>query len=440
MAGKKILIKGARLLTCDGEGNVLDGDVLIEDGRIAAITPHAGAALPFQGETIDGRGQLLLPGFVQTHVHFCQTLFRGAADDLALIDWLRDRIWPFEAGHTPESLDLSARLSIAELIAGGTTTALTMETVHHTEVVFAAVAETGFRAIVGKCLMDGKAETPPGLYQETVEALAEADALIDRWHGRENGRLRACLAPRFALACTRELLGMTAELARRRGVLIHTHASENRDEIAMVEARTGLRNLPYLDSLHLTGPDVVLAHCVHLDEGERQILRQTGTHVAHCPSSNLKLGSGIADIVTLRAAGINVTLGADGAPCNNRLDMFTEMRTAALLPKPVHGPSSLPARELIRMATIGGARALGLHHEIGSIELGKRADLQLIDLDHCSTTPHPDPYSTLVYAASPANVRTVIIDGQIVMRDRELFTLQINDLLRAAVQWSNRSL
>ncbi len=440
MAAKKILIQGARLLTCDPQDHVLDADVQIEDGRIAAITPHAGSALPFQGETIDGRGQFLLPGFIQTHVHFCQTLFRGAADDLALIDWLRERIWPLEAAHTQVSLDLSARLSIAELIAGGTTTALTMETVHHTEVVFAAVAETGFRAIIGKCLMDEKGETPDGLYQETSAALADATSLIDRWHGRENGRIQACLAPRFALSCTRELLTQTAELARQRGVLIHTHASENRDEIAMVEARTGQRNLPYLDSLHLTGPDVVLAHCVHLDEDERQILRQTGTHVAHCPSSNLKLGSGIADIVTLRAAGINVTLGADGAPCNNRLDMFTEMRTAALLPKPLHGPSALPARELIRMATIGGARALGLDHEIGSIEIGKRADLQLIDLDHCATTPQPDPCSTLVYAASPANVRTVIIDGQIVMRDRELLTLRINDLLQAALQWSNRGL
>jgi 5-methylthioadenosine/S-adenosylhomocysteine deaminase len=440
LAAKKILIQGARLLTCDPQDHVLDADVQIEDGRIAAITPHAGSALPFQGETIDGRGQFLLPGFIQTHVHFCQTLFRGAADDLALIDWLRERIWPLEAAHTQVSLDLSARLSIAELIAGGTTTALTMETVHHTEVVFAAVAETGFRAIIGKCLMDEKGETPDGLYQETSAALADATSLIDRWHGRENGRIQACLAPRFALSCTRELLTQTAELARQRGVLIHTHASENRDEIAMVEARTGQRNLPYLDSLHLTGPDVVLAHCVHLDEDERQILRQTGTHVAHCPSSNLKLGSGIADIVTLRAAGINVTLGADGAPCNNRLDMFTEMRTAALLPKPLHGPSALPARELIRMATIGGARALGLDHEIGSIEIGKRADLQLIDLDHCATTPQPDPCSTLVYAASPANVRTVIIDGQIVMRDRELLTLRINDLLQAALQWSNRGL
>ncbi|MFZ4628106.1 MAG: 5'-deoxyadenosine deaminase [Blastocatellia bacterium] len=440
MAAKKILIQGARLLTCDPQDRVLDADVRIEDGRIAAITPHAGSALPFQGETIDGRGQFLLPGFIQTHVHFCQTLFRGAADDLALIDWLRNRIWPLEAAHTPESLDLSARLSIAELIAGGTTTALTMETVHHTEVVFAAVAETGFRAIIGKCLMDQKGETPDGLYQETSAALDEATSLIDRWHGRENERIQACLAPRFALSCTRELLRQTAELARQRGVLIHTHASENRDEIAMVEAGTGLRNLSYLDSLHLTGPDVVLAHCVHLDEGERQILRHTGTHVAHCPSSNLKLGSGIADIVTLRAAGINVTLGADGAPCNNRLDMFTEMRTAALLPKPLHGPSALPARELIRMATIGGARALGLDHEIGSIEIGKQADLQLIDLDHCATTPHPDPCSTLVYAASPANVRTVIIDGQIVMRDRQLLTLRIGDLLQAALRWSNRGL
>jgi 5-methylthioadenosine/S-adenosylhomocysteine deaminase len=431
-----ILIYGARVLTCDREFRILEADVLVEGGRITSISPTTGRPAVADAEIIDGRHQLLLPGFVQTHVHFCQTLFRGAADDLPLLEWLRDRIWPLEAAHTQESLYLSAQLSIAELIASGTTTALTMETVRHTESVFTAVAESGFRAIIGKCLMDQGPEMTIPLHEETHFALAEAVSLIEKWHGREHGRLRACLAPRFAVSCSRELLEKVSDLARQYRVLIHTHASENREEIAIVESKSGMRNLAYLDTVGLTGPHVVLAHCVHLDEGEREILRRTGTHVAHCPSSNLKLGSGIADIVPLLSNGVNVTLGADGAPCNNRLDMFTEMRTAALLQKPFHGPQAMPAREILRMATISGARALGLGEELGSIEVGKRADLQLIDLHQLQTTPHPDLYSSLVYSATAANVRTVLIDGQIVMRDREHLTLHPDHLLQSARAWS----
>jgi 5-methylthioadenosine/S-adenosylhomocysteine deaminase len=420
---ESLLIKGATVLTLDAENRVFEGDAFIDQGRIRALGESLTGREHKKAELIEARGSLLLPGFVQTHIHLCQTLFRGAADDLALIDWLAKRIWPMEAAHTAESIYASARLGIAELIRGGTTCALTMETVRHTEEVFRAVEESGFRATVGKCMMDKGDQVPAALREQTAESIAESVALLERWDGRSDNRIRYCFAPRFAVSCTRELLESVARLARERGVLVHTHASENKDEIEMVGRDTGRRNIEYLNDVGLAAPNVVLAHCVHLNDNEMEILSRTGTHVAHCPSSNLKLGSGFAPIVEMVSRGVSVSLGADGAPCNNRLDMFTEMRTAALIQKALHGAEALPAKRMLRMATIDGARALGLEKEIGSIEIGKRADLTLLSLNASHTTPHPDPVSTVVYAAQSNDVSTVIIDGRVVMRDGELLAL-----------------
>jgi 5-methylthioadenosine/S-adenosylhomocysteine deaminase len=433
---ESLLIKGATVVTLDGANNVFDGDVFVERGRIVEIGYSLSARAYKAGEVIDARGRILLPGFVQTHVHLCQTLFRGAADDLALIDWLKKRIWPMEAAHTAESVYASARLGIAELIRGGTTCALTMETVRHTDAVFTAVEETGFRATVGKCMMDKGQDVPPQLLEQTEASIAESLHLLARWHGHGDNRIRCCLAPRFALSCSREMLERIARIANERGVIVHTHASENKQEIEVVELETGLRNIEYLNEVGLTGSHVVLAHCVHLDENELAVLARTGTHVAHCPSSNLKLGSGFAPIPEMIRRGISVSLGADGAPCNNRLDMFTEMRTAALIQKALHGADTLPALTVLRMATINGARAMGLDKEIGSIEAGKRADLTLINTDRLHTTPHPDPVSTVVYAEEAGDVETVIIDGRVVLRECELTTLNEQAVLREAREQS----
>jgi 5-methylthioadenosine/S-adenosylhomocysteine deaminase len=337
-----------------------------------------------------------------------------------------------EAAHSAASITASARLGIAELIKGGTTCALTMETVNHTEQVFRVVEESGFRATVGKCMMDKGDEVPRPLQEQTAQSIRESLDLLERWHGKANGRIRYCFAPRFAISCTRELLESVAELARERRVMIHTHASENRTECALIEAETGLRNINYLDSLGVTGRHVALAHCVHLSNEEIRILKTTSTNVAHCPSSNLKLGSGIAPVTKLLEEGISVSLGADGAACNNRLDMFTEMRTCALLQKALHGPEMLAASRVLRMATIDGARALGLESEIGSLEVGKRADVAVVSLGQVHTSPKTDVVSSLVYAAEASDVQSVIIDGRVVMHDRTLLTLDEAEVIAEA--------
>jgi 5-methylthioadenosine/S-adenosylhomocysteine deaminase len=425
---ESILIKGGTVVTMDADERVLEGDVLVRGGRIVGVGEVPGPA----DLTIDARGCAVLPGFMQTHVHLCQTIFRGSADDLELIDWLKRRVWPLEAAHDARSMRASARLGIAEMIRGGTTCALTMETVRHTEEVFRAVEETGFRATVGKCMMDKGEGVPEGLREETEDSIRQSLALFEAWHGRDGGRVRCCFAPRFAVSCTEALLRRVATLARERGVMIHTHASENRDEIELVERETGLRNVLYLDSVGVTGPHVVLAHCVHLTDGEMDLLAETGTHAAHCPSSNLKLGSGVAPVAEMLERGVSVSLGADGAPCNNRLDMFTEMRTAALLQKVRRGAEALPAHRALRMATLDGARALGLADEAGSIEPGKLADLTILDLGRLHLTPRPDVVSTLVYAAEARDVRTVLIGGRVVLRDGELTTLDEREVLSEA--------
>lgn len=426
MAGS-VLIRGGILVTMDGQRRVLRGDLYVENGRIAAVGTGAPATAD---QVIDATGMAVIPGLVQIHIHLCQTLFRGQADDLELLDWLKRRIWPLEAAHDPETLAASARLGCAELILGGTTTLVDMGTVHHTGEVFRAIAESGLRAFAGKCMMDRGDEVPPGLREDPEASLQESLDLLAQWDGAAGGRIRYCFAPRFAVSCSDGLLRAVQRIAADRGVLVHTHAAENRGECALVEAEHGCRNVEYFHRLQMTGPKLLLAHCVHLSGEEMEILARTGTRVAHCPGSNLKLASGIAPVAELRRHGVEVGLGADGAPCNNNLDGFLEMRLAALLQKVVAGPTALTAPEVLEMATLGGARALGLDGEIGSLEAGKRADVAVVDLRglHCAPAAAdgdaPDGViSRLVYAARAADVRLTMVDGRILMQDRELLTL-----------------
>jgi 5-methylthioadenosine/S-adenosylhomocysteine deaminase len=410
-----LLVRGGTILTMNDRFEIVEGDVSIRDGRIAAI----GSNLTDRHDrVIDAAGGYVLPGLIQTHIHLCQTLFRGYADDLKLMDWLRTRVWPMEAAHTPETLRAAAQLATTELLSSGTTAVLTMETVHDTDVVFEEVAQSGLRATIGKCMMDYDSEVPKRLREETRASIEESLAIQKRWDGAAGGRLHAAFAPRFAVSCSRELLESVAALSDRGNVLVHTHASESRDEIAIVKQLSGARsNIEYLANLKLASPRLCAAHCVWADDRDQELLAAHDVKVMHCPGSNLKLGSGIAPVPEMRARGITVSLDADGAACNNRLDMFEEMRLAGILQAMRKEPGVLPAREVLWMATRSGARTLGLEHEIGSLERGKKADVIIVDRDRPHLAPGPDPYSTLVYAARGSDVRTTIIDGEVLVDD-----------------------
>jgi len=393
--------------------DLVEGDVSIRGGRILAIGSHISGQ---HDVVVEARGGYILPGLIQTHIHLCQTLFRGYADDLPLMDWLRTRIWPMEAAHTPDTLRAAARLATTELLASGTTAVLTMETVHDTDVVFEEVAASGLRATIGKCMMDFDAEVPKRLQEGTRASIDESVAIRQRWDGAEDGRLHAAFAPRFAVSCSRELLEAVAHLSHEQHALVHTHASESRDEIAIVQRMSGCRsNIEYLAAVRLTSPQLCAAHCVWVDDRDQELLAEHDVKVMHCPGSNLKLGSGIAPVIEMRARGITVSLGADGAACNNRLDMFEEMRLAAVLQAMRKQPGVLPARDVLWMATRGGARTLGLENDIGSIEVGKKADLIVVDRDRPHLAPGPDPYSTLVYAVRGSDVRATIVDGELLV-------------------------
>lgn len=408
-----LIVRGAAIVTMNDAFEVIEGDVLVRDGRFVTVgSVPAGERVD---RVIDARGAFLLPGFIQTHVHLCQTLFRGYADDLALLDWLKQRVWPMEAAHTPASLAAAARQAASELLLSGTTTVLTMETVHDTDAVFAALEPMGLRAVVGKCMMDADEAVPARLLEKTGQSLDESVALARRWHGRANGRLRAAFAPRFAVSCSQGLLEAVAALSLEHGLVVHTHASENRDEIALIRHRTGRSNIDYLAHTGLTSPRLCLAHCVWVDDREQSVMAEHDVKVLHCPGSNLKLGSGLAPVVEMRAKGLSVSLGADGAACNNRLDMFEEMRLAAVLQSVRKGPGALTARDALWMATREGARALGLERDLGSIEPGKRADFLLVDRDRPQFMATHDPYSTLVYSARGSDVRTTVVDGEVLV-------------------------
>jgi len=407
------LIRGGTLLPMDSGPRAIRGDLLIQGRQIVAIGK---VAAPADAQVIDATGGYVMPGLIQTHVHVVQTIFRGLGEDLSLLDWLGTRVWPLEAAHDEASLRASVRLGILELLATGTTTILDMGTTHGGDAVMDELARSGIRARAGQAMMDTGERVPPRLVETTRASLDAAAALITRWHGHDAGRIQYAYSPRFALTCTPELLEAVAALSRIGGQLVHTHSNESVGERALIERATGRAPVAHLVETGVVSDRAVIAHCVHLDPAEVAALREAGASVAHCPSSNLKLASGIADVVALRAAGITVGIGADGAACNNRLDAFEEMRLAALLACARHGPGSLGAWDVLRMGTIEGARSLRAEKEVGSLAVDKRADI--IVLDGEALAPGGDPATRIVFGGGSRAVRDVIVDGQILVRDR----------------------
>ena len=424
-----LLIKNGTIVTMNKGREIFQGDIYIKEDRIIEIGRNLN--IENADKVIDATEKIVIPGLIQTHIHLTQSLFRGQADDLVLMDWLKKRIWPLEASHDEESNFYSAQLGLSELISCGTTALIDMETVNHTDVAIDAIYKSGMRAISGKCMMDYSTDVPKGLQESTEDSIKNSLVLLKKWHMKGNGRIRYALTPRFAVSCTEELMTRVGVLAKEYGVHVHTHASESPGEIAIVKKLYGMKNVEYLHKIGLTGPNVILAHCIWLDEEEMTILKDTGTKIVHCPNSNLKLASGIAKIPEMLAKGMNVSIGADGAPCNNNLDIFNEMRTAALIQKVrLMDPTALPAADVFEMATLGGAKAMGLEDEIGSLETGKKADIAIIDFSEPHTTPsnNVDVVSHLVYACTAHDVLTTIVDGKVLMENRKLLTLDFKDI------------
>lgn len=428
-----LIIRGGIVLPMVDDDDWFEGDLLIRDGRIAQVVRGgADSATPVR-TTLDASDAIVLPGFVQGHVHVVQSLLRHQADGLELLPWLRNAMWPYEAALDGDGVEAAAELGIAELLRGGTTTALDFGTCRHHERVFAAAERLGIRLSSGKTHMDMGDGVPSGLLEDTDRSLADAADLGSRWHGAAGGRLRYAIAPRFALSCSRELLVGCVELARSRGWLLQSHANENRAEVTAIRAATGLDNVAYMDSVGLTGPDVVLAHGIHLEPHEVALLASSQTTICHCPGTNLKLGSGIADVPGLRRAGVRVVVGADGAPCNNRLSIFHEMALAATLHTLRHGASAMPAARVLAMATRDGASALHLGHLIGTLEPGKAADVAIVDLRGWALQPSGHPAARIVHGATAADVRHVVVDGRPVLVDGRLQATSEADL-RGRVQ------
>jgi 5-methylthioadenosine/S-adenosylhomocysteine deaminase len=403
-----ILIQNGFLITMDADGSKYYGDIYIEGNKIKKIAPD----IQQDAETtIDASGMLILPGFVQAHIHLCQSLLRGQADDQPLLDWL-DTITSLEFRHTPETLYASARIGIAEMIKSGTTSIIDMGTLHHQDSVFQAIEESGIRAQAGKAMMDLTENLPPLLRESTEDSLKNSIDYMHKWHGKADGRIRYGFAPRWQLWNTTELLQtIKQEADNNPGVGIHGHAGEIEYEVEAMIAQTGKRNFLYLDSIGVVGPNVQMAHCIWLDEDEYQVMADTGTHAMHCPCCNTKLGSGIAKVPEMLEKGINVALGSDGAPSNNNLDMFIEMRLASIIHKYRLGAEKMPAEDVLKMATMGGAKALGMGDQIGSLEEGKIADLIILDDGGLYAAPirsfeEDDVVKRLVSAYQSASVQT----------------------------------
>lgn len=423
-----LIIKAKYILSLDKNLSIIkDGFVAVADNKILAIGSEADLKEKYRaGEIIETGNSILLPGMINTHTHAAMSYFRGLADDLLLSDWLTKHIWPAEAKFVnADFVRQASELAILEMIKAGITG---FNDMYFFEEALGRVArKAGIRAMIGEGIIDfpsPSAKTP-------AEAIKKTEELISGFKNEE--LITAVFAPHSIYACSQEYLVKIKELAEKLDTMIHIHVAETKKEVDDCREKHGKSPVEYLDSLGFLSPRVIAAHSVWLSESDLDIYEKRGVKVSHNPISNAKLASGIAPILKMSKRGINVGLGTDGAASNNTLDIFSEMRTCALLHK-VNSldPAVMPAREVVRMATIGAAEVLGLDHKIGSLEAGKRADLITVNLDKPHLTPLYNPYSHLVYCANASDVDNVIINGKIIMRDRAVKTIDEEKILADA--------
>ena len=423
-----LLVTGGTVLTMDPARRVIpDGAVAVAGGRILAVGPRAEIEHRFTAaQKIDATGHAVLPGLINTHTHAPMTLFRGLADDLRLQEWLEKYIFPAEARNVDaDFVRWGTRLAALEMIRGGTTTFADMY--YFEDVVAEATKEAGLRGVLGETILDF-----PAPDNKTVPAaLAYTEKFLVRW--KNDPLIVPAVAPHSAYTCSADTLKRTRELATRFGAPLIIHLSETETENHQLREKEGVSPTAYLDRMGLLSPRTLAAHVIWVSPDDIARLARNRTGVAHCPSSNMKLASGVAPVEKMLAAGVAVGLGTDGAASNNDLDMFEEMDLAAKLAKVHSGdPRALPARRVLEMATIGGARALGLELQIGSLEAGKRADLITVSLRSPHAVPLYNLESHLVYALKASDVDDVIVEGRILMRSRRILTLKAAEILSQA--------
>ena len=437
------LISNGTIITLDRNRRVLKNSaVLIQDGRIRYVGSAPEARRIVQAEhEIDASGMLVLPGLVDTHVHLAQALIRGCADDTSLINWLEKSVWPLQGNFEAEDGKVSAELCMLEMIKSGTTTFL--ESLLHSRYGFDGVArsveESGMRGILSKTVMGlpgygtKGSIMHPGMIEQAEVCLREVEDHFEHWNGRGNGRIKVWYGARSLGGCTPELYKQIASGAQGLGTGVTIHLSEVQEDVHFAQKEYGKMPAEFMDEVGLVGPNVVFAHGVWLNQEEWRILAIKGASVANCPSSNMKLASGIAKVPEMMQVGVNISLGCDGGPSNNCYDMIREMKSTSLLQKArLLDPLVMNAETVLEMATINGARALGLQKELGSIEVGKKADIILVRLKEPHLMPTISPLSNLVYAAEGSDVDTAIIDGKIIMENRIVKTLDESKILRQA--------
>jgi 5-methylthioadenosine/S-adenosylhomocysteine deaminase len=429
-----LVITGGTVVTADAAHRVLSNAAVAVAGTdIVAVGTADAIRRQFRGaETIDATGQVVMPGLINTHTHAPMTLFRGLADDLALMDWLNNYIFPAEAKMvSPEFVRAGTRLAALEMIQSGTTTFADMY--YFEEEIAKETRAAGLRGVLGQTVIQfpvADAKTP-------AEALKRAEAFIIAFKG--DALITPAVAPHALYTLDGPTLKAARDLSRRYGVPTLIHLAETQDEVKTAQERLFPSPVAYLESLGFLGPGVLAAHGIYVSEPEMALLKSRGVGVSHNPESNMKLASGTAPVTAYLRAGVALGLGTDGAASNNDLDMFEAMRMASLLQKlQTNDPRAVSAQSAIDMATIGGARAMGMDREIGSLETGKRADLIIVSMSAARQTPMYDPVSHLVYVTRGDDVQTTVVNGKVLMRNRKMATLDEAAILRDAREWAEK--
>ena len=419
----KLLIDNLSIIPMTEDNLVIDqGYILIEDDRIELIGEGDSPQIEYDVR-LDGTDQVAMPGFINAHTHAAMTLLRGYADDLPLMEWLEKKIWPLEARLTGEDIYWGTMLAMVEMIKSGTTCFADMY--FFMEEVAQAVDKAGMRAVLSRGMI--------GVGPENDLAISDSRQLIKKWNGASQGRISFILGPHAPYTCPPDYLRKVMALADETGVGMHIHLAETAHEAAESLAIYGKTPIDHMESIGLFRHPVLAAHCVHVTDQDIDILARYGVGVAHNPESNMKLASGIAPVPAMLKAGIPVALGTDGASSNNNLDMLQEMRTCALLHKVnTMDPTTVPAYQALQMATANGARALKIDHQVGKLQPGKKADLILLGINEAHSIPHYDLIANLVYSAQAGDVNTVIIDGRIIMQDRQIKTIDEREIIREA--------